>query len=72
MTWSVIDIENGDVLATYESRLLACEKVASYATKHPAMADEIGIVAYDDTGHAVSDFESARDVLGSTGGVPAT
>jgi hypothetical protein len=53
MTWEVLDIESGDVLAAYDRESLAYDDVAAYVIEHPDFASELAVATIDDAGCAV-------------------
>jgi hypothetical protein len=54
MTYEVLDIESGDVLAAYDSEDVAVARLVDYVHEHPVAADELAIATVDDTGHAIN------------------
>jgi hypothetical protein len=53
MTWEVLDIGSGDVLAVYDSFDAAKARLAGYVAEHPELGDELAVATVDDTGHAI-------------------
>ena len=53
MAYEVLDIENGDVLATYSTLAEARASLATRIEKHPDVADHTAIAVVDSSGHAV-------------------
>jgi hypothetical protein len=54
MTYEVLDIESGDVLAAYASEEIAVARLVDYVHEHPEAADDLAVATVDDTGHAIS------------------
>jgi hypothetical protein len=61
MTCGVLYIDEGNFLNWYERREDAERAVLEVAQRDPAEASAFGYFAYDDAGHAVSDFISGTD-----------
>jgi hypothetical protein len=53
MTYEVVDIESGDVLAAYDSEDVAVARLVDYVHEHPEAADAPAVATVDDTGHAI-------------------
>jgi hypothetical protein len=53
MTYEVVDIESGDVLAAYDSEDVAAARLVDYVHEHPEAADAPAVATVDDTGHAI-------------------
>lgn len=64
MTYAVLYIENGDIVASYATLEEARTRLADFVADHSGAEDEMGILAYDETGHAVGEFEPASGLVG--------
>jgi hypothetical protein len=53
MAYEVLDVENGDVLATYSTLDDARASLVTRIEKHPDVADHTAIAIVDASGHAV-------------------
>jgi hypothetical protein len=63
MTYEVLDVEHGDVLAAYDSLEMAKERVAGFVEAHPERGDDLAIAAIDeDTGEAVGELIMAASI----------
>jgi hypothetical protein len=60
MSYEILDIEHGDVLAVYDSLDLAKQRLAGFLEHAPERADELGIATVDESGHAAAEM-----ILGS-------
>lgn len=52
MTWEVLDLEHGDVLAAYGSFDAAKADLVAFVDEHPERCDELAIASIDESGHA--------------------
>jgi hypothetical protein len=63
VTWEVLDIENGDVVAVYGSLDEAKSELAAFVENHPERCDDLAIATIDDAGHAVGDVLPAAELV---------
>jgi hypothetical protein len=62
MTWEILDIESGDVIAAYDSFEVAKQKLCTYVDANPEMSDDVAIATIDDQGCAVGAFLTAENL----------
>jgi hypothetical protein len=63
MTYEVLDVEHGDVLASYDSLEVAKERVVGFVEEHPERYDDVAIAAIDEeTGEAVGELIMASAI----------
>ena len=68
MAYELLDIENGDVLASYSTLEEARASLIKWVGKHPRAADHAAIAVVDASGHAVNTIPaSAVREAGSSG-----
>lgn len=66
MTFELLDIARGDVLAEYDSLETARERLSAFVEEHPERSDELAIATIDDAGHAVGDLIVGTTLVGHT------
>ena len=70
MTYAVIYAENGELVADFDSEDAARDALREYVAEYPSVSERVGLMAFDDDGHATSDFVSAS-ALGIAEAEPA-
>jgi hypothetical protein len=64
MTYEILDLKCGDVLAAYDFAELAKARLVHFVAAHPERGDDLALAKVDDTGHAVGDPVPARSLAG--------
>lgn len=63
MTWEILDIERGDVLAEYDSQDAAETRLRAFLEEHPERMDELAIAIFDDEGEPVGEQISGASLI---------
>jgi hypothetical protein len=64
MTYAIILIENGDIVADYDSADDARAALHEYVVENPGVLDRVGLLEFDNDGQPVGDFQPARELDG--------
>jgi hypothetical protein len=64
MTFAVIYVENGDLVADFDSEDEALEALRGYVADSPSISDRVGLMAFDDYGRPASTFQPASSLVG--------
>ena len=67
MTYEIVDLDGGDVLQTFASQDAADAAAAGLLDEHPNLQDDIVILAIDEQGRCVGEFQPAS----ASPGIPA-
>jgi hypothetical protein len=62
MTYAILYIENGDLVADFDTEDDARAALHEFVTENPSVGDRIGLLAFDDAGQPVGEFQSARQL----------
>ena len=60
MTYAILYIENGDLVADFDSEDDARTAPHEFVTENPSVRNRVGLLAFDDDGQPVGEFQSAR------------
>ncbi len=55
-------IENGDIVADFDSQDEARSALHEFASENPSVRDRVGLLAFDEHGNPVGDFQSASQL----------
>lgn len=62
MTYAILYIENGDIVADFNSQDEARAALHEFVSENPSVGDRVGILAFDQHGNPVGDFQSASQL----------
>jgi len=62
MTYAILYVENGDVVADFDTQDEARTALHEYISEHPSVRDRVGLLAFDEHGAPVGEFQSASQL----------
>jgi hypothetical protein len=62
VTYAIFLIENGDIVADYDSVDDARAALHEYVVDNPGVLDRVGLVEFADDGQPIGDFKPAREL----------
>jgi hypothetical protein len=63
MTFAIVYIEHGDLVADFEDREEAYAALEEFVKAHPEVAHRVGLLAFDDEGMPAGEYESAAELF---------
>jgi hypothetical protein len=62
MTYAILYIENGDLVADFDTPDEARESLLQFVREHPSVRERVGLMAFDDEGQPAGEFQPASQL----------
>ena len=62
MTYAILYIENGDLIADFDDQDEARHALHEFVADNPSVRDRVGLLAFDDAGQPVGDLRSIAEL----------